>query len=295
MTKRAASWCLRFANKWHLWLASDIRRIRTGALWKRIWFASGTLVWRFWTLRLSTQEVERILRRWIGFSYRILKRWIGFSYGILRRWIRLLNGILSRWITFWDEPRECRRVEGLSSVQCCVLEFGLQNSLVEKRIKPRFDEGEHEDLIDRRPASGVRGQHRINEIPKILAVLRRNGRKFALDDISEEIVHISALKSASQCTELIKYTTKRPNICFGIVMLAFADFGGKITGRPDLRFAHLGSVIKDTCNSKITELYSSVLHKENILKLQIAMQNFPVVKIFQSKGNLNKIVHNGVL
>ena len=90
-------------------------------------------------------------------------------------------------------------------------------------------------LTQRNSVFGSHGEHAANNLLKLFWVLLRNRPHLAPNDSFVKWCHVLCLKRQLQCSHLVSYASKRPNITFKVVWFVAPHFWTGIVRRASLR------------------------------------------------------------
>ena len=137
---------------------------------------------------------------------------------------------------------------------------------------------------------GLLNKHVSNDAFQVLWVSRRDGRVIASQDLEDQAFHRVSIKGMSQSDHLVQDATQWPNIWLLVVRLLLADLWREVVWCADSCLGTVVSVLEDTCNAEVSDLDLATLSHENVLRLEITVQNLPVVDVFDRKGHLDEPV-----
>ena len=84
-------------------------------------------------------------------------------------------------------------------------------------------------------------------------------------------MQVLSIKGRAQSAHLVQKDTDAPNIRLEIIGVALDDFRAEIVRRADDSRSHLCSRLQYSRNSKVTQLNHTILHEEDVLRLDISM------------------------
>lgn len=98
-----------------------------------------------------------------------------------------------------------------------------------------------------------------------------------------------------QSNHLIENAAQAPNVALLVVGFLLADLGREVVWRANSCLRAVVGVLEDSGNAEITDLDLVRLGHEDVLGLEIAVKNLPVMNVLDGKAHLHKPVKNLVL
>ena len=135
-------------------------------------------------------------------------------------------------------------------------------------------------------------QHLCNDAFQVVRISWRDRWVISAENLQHKALHRVGVKSVSQSYHFIENTTKRPNIGLLVVRLLLTNLRWQVVWSTNSCLRAIISVLEDASDSEIANLDLAALCHENVLGFQIAMKDFPVVNMLDSKGHLDEPVQN---
>lgn len=99
----------------------------------------------------------------------------------------------------------------------------------------------------------------------------------------------------AQGHHLVEDAAKGPDVRLLIVRLLLADFRRQVVRCSNGGLGTVVRVLENSCDTEISDLDLAILRHKNVLGLQVAMQNLPVVNMLDGQRHLYEPVKNLVL
>ena len=147
-----------------------------------------------------------------------------------------------------------------------------------------------EDLPDTRPLVGVLDQHVLDQFFQVARIVVRDLRVRASKNLQNQTFHRVGVKSMSQGHHLIENASHTPDVTFLVVRHFLTDLRRQVIWGSYRGLGTIISVLKNSSDSKVTNLDLSRICHENILSFQISVQNPPVVNMLNRESHLNEPV-----
>ena len=108
-------------------------------------------------------------------------------------------------------------------------------------------------------------------------------------------MQVLPVKGWSERAHLVQEDTDAPNVRLEVIGVTLDDFRAEIVWCANNCGGHFCGRLQHSCNSKVSQLNHAVLHQENILRLDISMQDLPIVTVLQSQAYLREPVQDLIL
>lgn len=131
-------------------------------------------------------------------------------------------------------------------------------------------------------------KHVSNKALHVCTIVLWNLRVGSFHNFRHQSFHTVCVKGMMQSDHLIKDAAKRPNVWFLIVRLFLANFWRQVIRSSNCSFCTIVCVLKNSSNSKVSNLDFSILSHEYILSFQISVENFSVMNVLDGQCDLNK-------
>lgn len=177
-------------------------------------------------------------------------------------------------------------------VQDGVRELVLEAVSVEELVNAGGELGHAEDLVDRRPHRWVLLQKLLNDSASGAAEVRGQWRVLTLDNLLSKLMQGARVEWWLQGSHLIQKHAKRPNIRLKAISFLADNLWRQVVWGTNHRLGTRAGVGQHAGNAEITQLDDSTLRHKDILGLQISVQNFLIVGVFDGETDLGEPVQN---
>ena len=99
-----------------------------------------------------------------------------------------------------------------------------------------------------------------------------------------------AFEWAAEGAELIQDATQHPHVRFVVVFLSHANLGGQVVWRTRLSLGHVQRIVELLWDAKVTNFSFVVFGEEDVLRLDVSVNDVPLVDVPQGQSELAKPV-----
>ena len=101
-------------------------------------------------------------------------------------------------------------------------------------------------------------------------------------------MQILSIERWHEGAHFVKKHTNAPYVRLVVVCVALHDLWAEVVRRSNYCGCHLSGRLEYACDSKITKFDNAVLHQENVLSFDVAVQDLSVVAVLESEANLGE-------
>ena len=188
-----------------------------------------------------------------------------------------------------------RSFEDILFVKDGVGELFLEALIAQELLYPWRQKSVFEHLVDVGSPIWVLGDELVYQGSQFIRKSGRQRRKLPSNYLHCKHMDIAAVKGRFERAHFVKKHSKRPHVTLEVIRLVLDDLRTQVVWCAHNRHGLFNCAIKDFRNTEITKLHDTILHEKHILRLEISMQNFPIVTMLHGEANLREPVEDGVL
>mmetsp|Transcript_10793 Transcript_10793/g.29332 ORF Transcript_10793/g.29332 Transcript_10793/m.29332 type:complete len:232 (+) Transcript_10793:847-1542(+) len=151
-----------------------------------------------------------------------------------------------------------------------------------------MQEGGLEDPTHARSHASILAEHAPDQGYQLVRVHLVWRRILVLQDLAGQDHQRVGVEWVFQRRHLIQHNSKTPDIALEVVRAVLDDLRAQVVWCTDHSLGIVLCGIQDACDAKVAQLDLTRGHEKDVLGLQVAMQNLPVVHVLQSEAGLHK-------